>query len=276
MSGEGRPSTFVYSSPDLTAAQKAKERAAFYRSADYKKPEKKKAEVVKEEPEVVESEDAELHKALVKEGKTSAEADAILEKVRKTLKQGKVKAFLKKSARKFKVGKLNEREKAYAYSEEFLKTTFPNKEALDIAQGLTNIHWNLTGTIKGDKALNEKQFLSKKFKDIYDDFAKEKDESGRKRLLHEYKKTQYIFTPQKLTSNGSPMKEKRAGRNGQMMLFLLGYVKNNYSGSQQFVTIHPNGEIHGPGDYYANTRHLGMYDFKNKRLTEWNQFPVPH
>jgi hypothetical protein len=43
-SGSGRPANFVYSSPDLTPAQKAKERAAKYRTAEYKEKstEKKK------------------------------------------------------------------------------------------------------------------------------------------------------------------------------------------------------------------------------------------
>lgn len=97
--GKGRPASFVYSSKDLTPAQKAKERAAFYRTEEFKQkknpPEKKKfePEVVKEEPEV---KDVEVHKALMKEGKTPAEADAILAKLARTLKEGKVKSFLKK------------------------------------------------------------------------------------------------------------------------------------------------------------------------------------
>jgi hypothetical protein len=40
--------------------------------------------------------DVEVHKALVKEGKTPAEADAILAKLARTLKEGKVSSFLKK------------------------------------------------------------------------------------------------------------------------------------------------------------------------------------
>tara|TARA_R110000868_G_scaffold47098_1_gene154941 strand:+ start:573 stop:2735 length:2163 start_codon:yes stop_codon:yes gene_type:complete len=73
--GAGRPATFEYSSPDLTAAQKAKERAAHYRTADYKKPEKKKFD-----PNPV---------------KTKEQTDAILDKVSNIIKKGKVESFIK-------------------------------------------------------------------------------------------------------------------------------------------------------------------------------------